>query len=130
MHWIRAVPRLLYPAKNREVQLFLRKSCAEIQARWLHPPWNCSSRTRRKLLWLSTTNTMNLEYCERETGSPLFRNSVYLLLVAILFGSTAFHVYAQQSATPATVPATQPSKPANNPTAQAPLPPATPPHPP
>src|SRR6185437_4917281 len=45
----RAVPQFLYPAKNRKVQLFLRKSCAEVQSRWVQLPRNCSRRNLTKL---------------------------------------------------------------------------------
>lgn len=42
----RAIPRFLYPARNNAAQLFLRKSCAKVRARWIHLPWNRSNAAK------------------------------------------------------------------------------------
>ncbi len=43
---LRAVPQLLCPSQNCEVQLFIRKSCAKIHSRWVYLLWNCFNRPR------------------------------------------------------------------------------------
>ncbi len=74
----RAIPRYLYPAKNRVMQLFLRKSCAKIEFRWSNLPWNRSSRHegcvritgRRCLLIASVCGVILLLGCGQKPVDP------------------------------------------------------------
>jgi N-acetylmuramoyl-L-alanine amidase len=121
MRWIRAVPRFLCPGQPREVQLFLRKSCAKIQSRWVYLPWNCSSRRQ-------TTETKRLAQEALKPRGGRWEGPSNFLLIGLFCFCCLTTANAQQArAQTGTVPtATQPSTTSQPPssTSQSTTPPA------